>query len=635
MCGICGIISKENMAEKDIRIHRMMHSLVHRGPDDSGTFIDDSAALGFQRLSIIDLNQGHQPMANEDNSLWLVFNGEIYNFIELRRLLIHKGHKFKTKSDSEVIIHAYEEWSADCLSKLHGMFAFAIWDAKDQSLFLASDRIGIKPLYYSNLRNVFIFASEAKALFYSSYIRPSLNNTAVPYHMAFLWAPYPITAFENVHRLDPGHYLLIKSGQIQIRKYWDLAIEEDANPGSREWTDRIRANLQESVCSHMVSDVPIGAFLSGGIDSSAICNAMALAAGRIISTYFIEFSKEDLKHEILMDEKPYANKMADILQSNHQNIVISKFDVSRLLQKVVWHLDEPIGDPAAITTYLVCEAAAKTSKVLLSGVGGDEVFGGYPRYLAMKYLSYYNLLPQMVRGAINSFVRRLNIRNSSFVRDAKKFIRSAEHSGISSYFNMLCTFDTQQQDVLFTNEFKEALSEIDLFHYHMHYYKQASTLSWLNALQYIDFKTFLPCLNLAYTDKMSMANSVEVRVPFLDDSFVEKMFQIPSKYRLVGNERKSIFKKAMEGVLPKEIIYRKKTGFGAPIHSWLQSQLEDIVLHYFQEDRIRNQGIFRYDTICDLFNRSSIQTKYSSNHIWQLLTFQVWYDLFFNNNASF
>ena len=627
MCGICGFISRDDRAAiKTARIHRMMDSMEHRGPDDAREYIDANVALGFRRLAIIDIGGGRQPLSNEDGSVWVVFNGEIYNFIHLRSRLLALGHIFSTNADTEVIIHAYEEWGYGCLEYLDGMFAFAVWDRNIQGLFLAVDRVGIKPLYYNEYGN-FVFASEAKALFASGFVSPEMDPKVLPYHMAFLWAPHPLTLFKNVKKLAPGHYLIVKDNKISEHQYWDLRIEEDSGVGLDQWAGEVRQGLAAAVESQMVSDVPLGAFLSGGIDSSAICHYMAEASSKPISTYFIAFAADDLQNDILMNEEPWADQMAEQLGSIHRKIIISP-NIEGLIKELVWHMDEPVGDPAIISSYLVSKAARETLTVLLSGVGGDEVFAGYPRHLAMKILNSYRMIPGIGRASVRRIASLLPGGQNALFRNIKKFVKAAHEDEFTSYLEMLSYFNKKEQRKLFTDEFYDEIKQVDLYAYHRNHFEAAEGLNWLNRLQYLDFKTFLPCLNLLYTDKMSMAASIEVRVPFLDTAFVEGMFRMPPQCKLRGRERKYVFKKAMEPLLPAEVVWRKKAGFGAPVHSWIRGKLQVMIKDYLSPARIRQQGIFDADYIDGLLRDEFSNAEYLSNHIWQLFTFQLWHERF-------
>lgn len=633
MCGIVGFLDRMPVDEKIARLKQMTDSMVHRGPDDSGTFADDKAALGFRRLSIIDLKTGHQPLANEDDSVWIVFNGEIYNFIALRERLVGKGHQFRTKTDTETIVHAYEEWGLDFVQHLKGMFGFAIWDAKQQRLVLGVDRAGIKPVYYFEDDQSFVFASEIKALPHSGLMSLEPEYRTLPYHMAFLTAPFPLTMFKGVQKLNPGHLLVYENGKSTVRKYWDV----DMNSGDSEWgasaPSRVAELISQSTKSQMISDVPLGAFLSGGIDSSAICKFMADESNDPIETYFIAFSREDLNKDILMDESPYADEMAERLGSIHHSIQATTKGLEDLLPKLVWHMDEPIGDPAAITSYLVSKHARETLTVLLSGVGGDEIFGGYPRYLATRMVNNMQWVPRFLRKTFAVTTNVLPGGKFALFRNIKKLAKSIAMSPMDAYMKMLTYFGPEEQRKLFSKDFYDEYHSEDLYQYHRQYTDQTVGRPLLDRMQHLDFKTFLPCLNLAYTDKMSMAASIEVRVPFLDEDVVQSIFTLPPNLRVKGNTRKYIFKKSMQGHVPESVIWRKKTGFGSPIHSWICGQFRDVIEHYLGESRLQQQGIFNPQFVRGLLQREYQGKDYLSNHIWQLLTFQIWYDVFVDGSG--
>lgn len=633
MCGICGFVNNLPVEEKYHRIKPMMDSISHRGPDDNWKIADELMAFGFRRLSIIDVKGGRQPLSNEDGSIWIVFNGEIYNHQKLRQILLGCGHHFKTKTDTEVLVHGYEQWGIKLLDKIQGMFAFSIWDKKQQKLFAAVDRSGIKPFYYSHSNNRFIFASEAKGLFASGLITPKLETSAVPYHMAYLWAPHPLTAFKGVNKLAPGHYLTFHKGKLLIEEYWDLKIDEDNAFSAEEWSTKIREELKTSVRQQMESEVPLGAFLSGGIDSAAICKFMNdLGGEKPINTYFIGFSREDMAKEVLMDERPYARVMADAIGSNHIEHDLNP-NIESLIKKLVWHMDEPIGDPAAISSYFVSQRAHETSTVLLSGVAGDEIFAGYPRYLAMQLIGNYKKLPTFSRVFLQLLVNRLPGGRNALFRNIKKFIKSAGNDEFSSYLQMLTYFNQQEQKKLFSETFYEKIKGVDITLTHKKYYDRAIKLQPLNRLQYLDYKTFLPCLNLMYTDKMSMAASIEVRVPFLHEPFVESMFRLPPKAKIKGRTRKYIFKKAMESDLPHDIVWRRKAGFGAPIHSWISGTMKEMISDYLSSDRLKKQDIFNHHYIENIMMKERENKDYLSNHIWQLFIFQIWHEIYLGHDS--
>lgn len=627
MCGITGFVGRLPHDEKHHHIATMMRSIQHRGPDDGGVYVDDDVAIGFRRLAIIDLVSGHQPLDNEDGRMWIVFNGEIYNYLAVRDELIGVGHVFKTNTDTEVVVHAYEEWGTQCLKRLRGMFAFAIWDKVQRKLFAAVDRTGIKPFYFARRNDLFLFASEAKAIVQSDLYECEPEYSVLPYHMAFLTAPFPLTVFKGVEKLEPGHYLTVSDGAVERQQYWDLPVCEDEQRWAHQPFERIANSLEVATKSQMVADVPLGGFLSGGIDSSAICHFMRKHKEEL-ETYFIAFRPEDVKDDVVMDESPFANDMAWSLGSKHHAIFADTEGLDELLPKLVWHMDEPIGDPAALTSYLVSKQARKTLTVLLSGVGGDEVFAGYPRYLAMSYMNRFQRLPWLAQKLAIQAATILPGGKAAACRNYKKFMRSAVGEPIDAYLRMLTYFGPHEQRELFTREFWEAYGPEDIYQYHRRLLEKRRHQPLLNQIQYLDYKTFLPCLNLMYTDKMSMAASIEVRVPFLDDDFIEEMFTLPTHLKLRGRMRKYALKRAMEPSLPRSVVWRPKAGFGSPIHAWIRGRMRDFIEEYLGESRLADQGIFNPTYVRKILNQELSNQQYFSNHIWQLLTFQLWSEIF-------
>ena len=633
MCGIVGFVAPLPVEEKRQRIQVMMESIVHRGPDDGQFHVDKNVAFGFRRLSIIDLDTGAQPMANADETIWLVFNGEIYNFKELRGQLETLGHVFKTRSDSEVIIHAYIQWGRACLEHLKGMFAFAIWDGNKQELLLAVDKVGIKPLYYYQDGERLYFASEAKALFASGLVPCEPDYHTLPFHMTFLTSPFPRTMFKGVRKLAPGHFIEFSGRDCTEKEYWDKTPIEDPKFWADNPAGRVAEMLDKAVIGQSLSEVPLGAFLSGGIDSSAVCHFLSQHQSDNIETYFIGFKKEDMAADVLMDERPYGRQMAEELGSIHHEIDITSEGLDTLLPKLVWHMDEPVGDPAAITTFLVSRAARQTLTVLLSGVGGDELFAGYPRHLAVKMMEQFHKFPKIMQSLACSFGDMLPGGSSPLFRSAKKFFRSAKEDELSSYLQMLTYFSPEQHKTLFTKDFYDEFCREDVYRYHRAYYDKTEGQPTLNRIQYVDMKTFLPCLNLTYSDRMSMAASIEVRVPFLDDDLFDACWSMPVAQKIHGRKRKYILKKAMEGKLPDDIIWRKKSGFGAPIQAWINNELKPMVQELLGEEHLRKQGIFNPKTITRLLASEAKKEDYYANHIWQLLIFQIWHRIFIENKG--
>jgi asparagine synthase (glutamine-hydrolysing) len=446
--------------------------------------------------------------------------------------------------------------------------------------------------------------------------------------MAFLTAPFPLTMFRGVFKLEPGHFLRVSSsGVVSKSQYWDLPIDSDEERWRVRPFERIADSLELATQSQMIADVPSGGFLSGGIDSSAICHFMSKHKDEL-DTYFIAFRPEDMKHDVLMDEGPFAQEMAQAMGANHHATYADTSGLDELLPRLVWHLDEPIGDPAALASYLVSKQASETLTVLLSGVGGDEIFAGYPRYLAMAYMNRFQQLPRHVRQIAIKLGHVLPGGKAAVMRNYKKFMDSAVDDPLDAYLRMLTYFGPKEQRELFTRDFWEAYGRADIYRFHRRLLERHRQEPLLNQIQYLDFKTFLPCLNLMYTDKMSMAASIEVRVPFLDEDFVAEMFTLPARFKLRGRIRKYALKRAMEPRLPKSVVWRRKAGFGSPIHAWIRGRMRDFIEAYLGESRLAEQGIFNPRYVRRLLDQELSNQQYLSNHIWQLLTFQLWNERF-------
>lgn len=620
--------------------------MVHRGPDDFGLYLNFDTShsapspmpwhvgLGHQRLSIIDLSEaGHQPMSNEDGSVWITYNGEIYNFKELRQDLEKRGHRFKSNTDTEVIIHGYEEWGLNCLDKLNGMFAFGIWDNRNQILVLARDRFGIKPLYYCIYDKGIAFASEIKSLLQFPQIPKQVNLDGIPRYLTFLWVPDPETLFKDIFKLPPGHYAVFKDGKLIIQQYYDLMFEEIGPDDEKYYIGRLVEILRRSVKRHLISDVPLGIFLSGGIDSSSLLALTANQSNRV-TTYTVGFGSEALKYEIVPDDVKYARRVAGLFPTDYNEIILNP-DVVSLLPKLIWHLDEPVADPAVIASYLICKSAKEKLTVLLSGMGGDEVFAGYPRHLGSRIASIYNTIPGTIRNhIINPIVTLFPGQKGGilrgFYRNAKKFIRSASLPFEEQYVGFCSYYDQNELQLVLTNDLRFNPGEK-----HLAYLEKVKYLHNINRMLYLDLKTFLPCLNLTYTDKTSMAASVEVRVPFLDRELVEFSAKIPPKFKLNHFARKYIFKKAMKGILPKEIIHRKKAGFGAPIRSWLWlTELRAMIRDFLSEENIRKRGLFNYPEVKKIIEDGFSGKEDNSLRIWAFLTFELWLRTFIDRDGS-
>lgn len=629
MCGICGFAGRD---DEDLA-RRMTATLAHRGPDGEGvrSFAARDgrppAALGHRRLSIIDPTpRGGQPMSYAGGRYWVTYNGEIYNFTELRAELEADGFSFKSDCDTEVVLAMYARYGRAMLTRLNGIYAFAIWDDESGELFMARDRLGVKPLYHAQRDGVLYFASEVKALL-PAIGRPALRHTAVADFLTFLWVPDPDTMFDGVQKLPPGHCATYANGKLRIEQWWDMHFEPDGR-GTSDWAPEVRDGVSAAVRRQMVSDVPLGSFLSGGIDSSAIVAEMTEAADRV-TTYSIGFDERDLGHEIVPDDLRYSRLMGERFNTDYNERILDA-DIVDLLPKLIWHLDEPVADPAAITTYLICSAAREKLKVVLSGMGGDEVFAGYPRHLAARIARLADLvLPRPARSGLRRAVSsHMTMGGPGRLRGPRrnmmKLMRGIDAPWRERYLTYVSYYRPEELDRLLSDELRGELADHDPFRHHRTYFDRVSDQHRLNQLLYVDMKTFLPCLNLTYTDKMSMAASTEVRVPLLDDELVALSGRIPAQLKLRRLTRKYVFKRSQEGVLPRDVIWRPKAGFGAPLRSWLIGDLKGLVDEVLAESTIVSRGLLEPSEVRRMIRANEQGTEDNALRIWALLTLELW-----------
>ena len=652
MCGISGLV---NCGDRETLV-RMTNVQTHRGPDDSGLwerrFPDGGyIGLGSRRLAILDLSaDGHMPMSNEDGTVWITYNGEIYNFANLRRELEAKGHCFRSHTDTEAIVHLYEEYGLDrlkdCLNRLNGMFALAICDLRGASpkLFLARDHFGIKPLYYSERGGKLAFASEVKALLEVPGIEASMNLEALDKYLTFLWVPDPLTMFEGIRKLPAGHYALWQHGEFKIEQYWDLTFPPANHRFERTEADlahEIRERFCASVEQQMVSDVPIGAFLSAGLDSSSIVTAMvaAMARKQPVRTYTITFPEKYRVGETTIDDPGVPQRLARKLGCEHHEIVVEP-DVVGLLPSLTWHMDEPTADPAIIAAYLVCHEARKQATVLLSGVGGDEIFAGYRKHVAHAWAEEYRRIPGFARSVAERALLGLpslrGTRMKGRVRLAKKMARSAALSPEEAFIRNCTYLDASQKTDLYALESQPAASGNSAGQ-HLAAFDNVRHADFLNQMLYLDTKIFMPTLNLTYNDKMSMASSVEVRVPFLDREFAEFVaWNVKPGWKLKGKWRpvtKHIFREAMRSMLPDEVMRQPKAGFAAPVDYWLAHDLRPMVDDLLSESQVRRRGLFRPEVVRRYIDEHRRGAEDWSMQIWQLLTLEIWMQLFLDGGA--
>ena len=640
MCGIAGLKG----LDPDARIGAMLRTIEHRGRDDEGVWtspaIDDEGrrvCLGHRRLSIIDTSSaGHQPMLSADGRFVLILNGEIYNYRELREQLASKGHNFRTQSDTEVLLAAWAQWGEECLPRLNGMFAFALWDNTERALFLARDRVGIKPLYYAQCQKPdrqggpsFVFASEVKSILASGLVKAELDNESLHQFLTFLWAPDPNTLFRGIKTVPPGHLVTVRGDELTVRQWWDIsfdAIEEGRSDAW--WQEQVLETLDRVVKLEMVADVPLGSFLSGGIDSSSIVAMMKHHSnGRRVGTYTIGIEAEDLRYDIIPDDVEWARRVNQQLDTDYHEIML-KPEVAELLPKLVYHMDEPAID-MAIPSYLVSRAARETLRVMLSGMGGDEIFAGYPRQMAMKVAGAIDPLPGLLRRPLMKTIAHLLPgglpgKLTAPLRNAKKFARSAALDFESRYLGFQTYFNDEAKTRLYSDELRAANKDLDAYSAHRSYFARVKNAAPLNQMLYVDLKTFLPCLNLMTTDKTSMAANLEVRVPFLNQEMLELAARMPPDLKLRGLKRKYILKRAMETVLPREIVWRKKAGFGAPIRSWLRGPLQPMVNDLLSAETIKRRGLFRPEEVRRVIDANLSGREDNNLQVFQLLNLELW-----------
>jgi asparagine synthase (glutamine-hydrolysing) len=621
MCGIVGIIDLYKKASVE-KLTEMSSVMSHRGPDEEGYHVDGHVALGHRRLSIIDLESGKQPMSNEDGTIWITYNGEIYNFPEIKKELIEKGHHFKTRSDTETIIHAYEEYGIQCLEKIRGMFAFGIWDKKKRELFLARDRLGKKPLYYYIENNKFVFASEIKAILQDNRVKRELNSVALADYLTYNYIPFPNTIFKNIFKLKPAHFCIVKirneAIETTIKPYWDIKYNPDFSLTENDWIEGLREKIKEAVKIRLISDVPLGAFLSGGIDSSSVVAFMSMVQDKPVKTFSIGFREEDFS------EMEYAKEIAKRFGTEHFELTVEP-DAIEVLPKLAWEFDEPFADSSAIPTYYVSKMARQHVKVILTGDGGDEVFAGYKRYLWAKDMSKYDWLPDGIKKLLFGVPAKLlpeGIKGKGMLMHLSKnaFERYAGLNTFSdrSYLKNILNKDILNNLKLNYNENNSNMLKLK------QYYESCNVDDYLTKIQYVDTKIYLAEDILTKVDRASMLCSLETRSPFLDHELVEFVASIPSSLKIKKDQTKYILKKTMNGVLPETILYRRKMGFGVPLVHWFKEDLLDYARDTLFSKNSITDDIFNKEYVNTILNNHQKHGRDLSARIWALLFFEHW-----------
>jgi asparagine synthase (glutamine-hydrolysing) len=627
MCGITGVMQFEDgvRVEPDT-LRQMCAAMVHRGPDDAGIYTAGSVGIAMRRLSIVDLATGHQPLSNEDGSVWIVFNGEIYNHTSLAEKLQSRGHQYRTHSDTETIIHLYEEYGPDCVQHLRGMFAFAIWDARRQRLFIARDRLGIKPLYYQLTSQRIIFGSEIKVILAFPGSSARFDRAVLPEYLAFGYLSEEQTFYSGIRKLMPGHWMEVgASGQVRIERYWDLPVTQDqySRPESY-YIETYREMLEQAVNGHLMSDVPLGVFLSGGVDSSAVAALMTKIRRAPVETFSVGYAED------AYSELPYARAVAKHLHSLHHEVLVSQQDFFDSLPHLIWHEDEPIVWPSSVPLYFVAQLAHERVKVVLTGEGADETLAGYSRYaFTLKNVAWDRIYRHIIPGAIRSGIRG-SIADSAWINATIRrklshtFLARNGSSWASFYFdNFFSAFSESDQAGLLSNQVLQECAAGTAYRHVLEYWEHSSG-EMLQRLLYTDIKTYLVEL-LMKQDNMSMAASVESRVPFLDHPLVEFATNIPQNLQLGGFTGKRILKKAVEDLLPHSILYRPKLGFPTPWSRWLAGPQLDVIRELLLEPRSMDRELFQHSAVARLFeeHRSGYCDHY--DRIWRLLNLELWH----------
>ncbi len=624
MCGICGVIHrKKDHPVQFADVKKMCDVIKHRGPDDEGQYVHDNVGLGMRRLSIIDLSSGHQPIFNEDRSMAIVFNGEIYNHKDIRKDLEPKGHVFTTHTDTEVIIHAYEEWGVDCVQKLNGMFGFAIWDGRKDRLFLARDRLGIKPMYYYVDDNQLAFGSELKSIVQLDSVPREIEPKALDTFLTLEYIPSPYSIFKNIFKLPPGHWMLYENGETKIRQYWQLNYQR-SHASTAELERRLEELLEDAVNIRLMSDVPLGAFLSGGLDSSSIVAMMSRRQKDQVKSFSIGFD------EATYNELPYARAIAEKFKTEHFEEIITP-DAASLTEKILWMLDEPFGDFSVFPTYLVSEMARKNVTVVLSGDGGDELLAGYDTYIAQGVARRYAKLPAFLRkGAIEPIVNALppTEKKKGFINKSKRFIEGARLPDFLQHVRWMIFLQSAEKDLLYSSDFSRSLNGYNSHGFIQEYFSQVTSSDPLDQMEYVDIKSYLVDDILVKVDRMSMANSLEARVPFLDHRFVEFAATIPSELRLNGKRTKHILKSSLQHELPMNIIERGKEGFSIPIKNWVKNELKPMMMQALSEQNVKDKGFFDPQFVNRLVDEHLKGRENHSHRIWALMVFHMWHDLY-------
>ena len=632
MCGIAGFADRnvpgvwtarsEYQSDETALLRRMCGAIRHRGPDDEGLHVEPGVGLGMRRLAIIDLATGHQPIHNEDATVWVVFNGEIYNYRALRHELTGLGHRFTTVSDTETIVHAYEEWGESAFARLRGMFAIALWDRREETLWLARDRVGIKPLHYTVVDDRLYFGSEIKSLLEVDAFEPTLDLEGLDHYLSFLYTPRDASIFEGVRKLPPGHVLRWRRGTFQTRCYWELPAEERVPPSEETAIETLREILRDAVRSHLMSEVPLGAFLSGGIDSSLVVGLMADAMDRPVQTFSIGFD------DPAFDELEHARAVAAHFGTDHHEFVVRP-DALAIIDDLIAHFDEPFGDSSAIPTWYVSEIARRHVTVVLSGDGGDELFGGYDRYLPHPRVAAFDRWAPPGAHALASAVWPLMPHGVT----GKNFLRRVGRTGPGRYLDEIGYFQRDEKQALFTHDVNHAIAGADAEARLARHFLRLGALPWSGQMMHFDFETYLPEDILTKVDRMSMAHSIESRVPLLDNEVVEFAARVPASLNIHHGRRKHLLKRAAAGILPPRILERRKQGFGVPVGGWFRGDLREFFSDVLLSPRTAQRGYFEPRFIQRLVREHVGGRRDHTLRLWGLVVFELWHRLYIDSHG--
>ena len=624
MCGITGFVRNDGKPVDEALLARMNEAIRHRGPDEDGFYVNGSVGLAMRRLAIIDLKGGQQPIHNQDRTAWIVFNGEIYNYLELREKLEKLGHTFYTNSDTEAIVHAYDRYGSDCPKHLRGMFAFAIWNERDQELFLARDRVGKKPLLYSLVNGQLIFASEFSALLLHPDVSRDVEPAALDYYLSYMCIPAPLTAYRAIRKLEPGHWLRWRKGEIQIERYWQPDFTKKLNIDEEEAGERTVEILRDAVRVRLMSEVPLGAFLSGGIDSSAVVALMSQESSERVKTFSIGFDEQDFS------ELHHARRIAEHVGADHHEFIVRP-DAVEVLPTLVEHYGEPYADSSAVPTYYVAKETRKHVTVALNGDGGDESFAGYERYIAMGITEKYRRVPSFLRESLIKETVNLiptSPTKRSRVSSAKRMLDAVSQPRVNRYARWVSVFNDETKPPLYSDFFREQTSQADPTGLLETWFKRANGIGILDAMLLTDQMTYLPNDLLVKVDIATMAVSLEARSPFLDHHVIEFAASLPQNLKARRLTTKYLLKKVLRKLLPSENLNRRKMGFGVPIGHWFRGKMQPFLREVVLSDKAMRRGLFKPEAVRQLVELHARGERDYSHQLWTLLMLELWFNRF-------